>query len=814
MEKRKQTTISAFMTKKPKTNSDPNEPSSIPSTSSSSSIPDSDKPVQEKTNDVSDSMRISSETQVSSFEGMDIATVKNISISNLDQHFINILDNVWTPENTFQFPKACTDNKSKKSHRSFQSGWLKKYNWLAYSKIEDAAFCKYCMLFAVKSVGHHQGQGLGALVKTGFRLWKHALEMFNNHAKAKYHCEALIRAQNLREITVGNIVAIDKQLNRAEHEERLNNRKKLVPIIKTIILCGKQGLALRGHRDYGPIDLSQKPEINEGNFRAFLRERVDAGDSVLENHLRHPAKNAMYTSWNIQNQLIECCGAMIQKNILKKVNAAKFFSVLADEATDISSTQQMSICVRYVDETDFKICEDFVCFVPLTSATGEALATEITTQLKKLGFDTNNIRGQGYDGAAAMSGKVNGVQAHILRENPKALYVHCVAHCLNLAITDSCNIKDIRNCMGTLEKVCVFFNYPKRQLVLQKCIEELCPESRKEKLKKMCPTRWVQRHDSVIVFLELFNSIYKALNTVTDWNNKDVSTEANILQSAISASSFLVSLYILEYIFSYSILLSRFLQSENIDLALAINHTYKLKEKLQDIRNNAENEFRNLFQKVESKCRELDTTLNMPRIVGHQTNRCNIQCTTVEEYYRISVFIPFLDNFITQISNRFLKHKDVLSGFMCLFNLDKSNDYTENLKNLFAFYEKDLAENEAFINEQLLLSEYTLWQTESSQKGNNRTTAIEALSRCNKNIYPNIYTLLKLFATLPVSTCTTERSNSTLKRLKSYIRNTMTENRLVGLALMNIHYSFTFDIEEVLNLFAEKSRKLKLNVKL
>lgn len=54
-------------------------------------------------------------------------------------------------------------------------------------------------------------------------------------------------------------------------------------------------------------------------------------------------------------------------------------------------------------------------------------------------------------------------------------------------------------------------------------------------------------------------------------------------------------------------------------------------------------------------------------------------------------------------------------------------------------------------------------------------TGIDALTECNKEIYPNIYLLLKILCTLPVSTTTPERMFSALKRVKTYLRNTMTE---------------------------------------
>ena len=63
-----------------------------------------------------------------------------------------------------------------------------------------------------------------------------------------------------------------------------DNRKIMSSIVKTVIMCGRQGLPLRGHRDdsqfYG------RPEHNPGNFQVFLEARVDAGDSQLQHDSR------------------------------------------------------------------------------------------------------------------------------------------------------------------------------------------------------------------------------------------------------------------------------------------------------------------------------------------------------------------------------------------------------------------------------------------------------------------------------------------------------------------------------------------------
>ena len=58
-------------------------------------------------------------------------------------------------------------------------------------------------------------------------------------------------------------------------------------------------------------------------------------------------------------------------------------------------------------------------------------------------------------------------------------------------------------------------------------------------------------------------------------------------------------------------------------------------------------------------------------------------------------------------------------------------------------------------------------------------------------MFPNIRTILKVLLTMPMSTSTAERTFSTLRRLKTYLRNFMTEERLSSLALMAIHLGYT-----------------------
>ena len=100
----------------------------------------------------------------------------------------------------------------------------------------------------------------------------------------------------------------------------------------------------------------------------------------------------------------------IQK-IVSGINSAKCFSILADETTDISTTDIFSLCVRHVDETEVEVREQFYspCHKSNTSRQ-EQLANTFIESLKTFGIGPAYRRVQGYIGAASVSGKFKGVQ--------------------------------------------------------------------------------------------------------------------------------------------------------------------------------------------------------------------------------------------------------------------------------------------------------------------------------------------------------------------------------------------------------------------
>lgn len=80
-----------------------------------------------------------------------------------DAEKLQHLENLWTPGKNSVFPSTQHGKKQLK----FRFGWLENWKWLAYSKIEDGAYCKYCVLFS-KDRGGKGSQLLGQLCTEAF----------------------------------------------------------------------------------------------------------------------------------------------------------------------------------------------------------------------------------------------------------------------------------------------------------------------------------------------------------------------------------------------------------------------------------------------------------------------------------------------------------------------------------------------------------------------------------------------------------------------------------------------------------------------
>ena len=375
-----------------------------------------------------------SNTQSLPVSTYDIATYRDKVRTCNDSEILKLINEVFVPDSAYPFPK--------KAGRSFRLDWIKSFSWLAYSPSLDGGFCLPCVLFGDKFPSK-----LGKIKKLfsdPVVYWPDAKATFSRHVGvvSGLHRETTNMLTIFLSNMSGKTQPINVLLNINAQKLIAENRNKLVPIVDTIRLCGRLCIPLRGHRD----DSQYHPQVGSysqggvGNFVELLNYRVRGGDVVLAEHLKKCSKNATYISKTTQNELISCCGELITSKILSAVKKAKFFSIIADEAADSSNKEQMSLVLRFVDN-NLVIREDFVRFIDCKEGlAGVNLASTLLKTISNLGLDIMNCRGQGYDGAGSVAGHINGLSAHILRLNNKALYTHCHSHRINLSISKSCAV--------------------------------------------------------------------------------------------------------------------------------------------------------------------------------------------------------------------------------------------------------------------------------------------------------------------------------------------------------------------------------------
>lgn len=621
----------------------------------------------------------------------DLDDVANASVKTPDSDKYQLLKNHFKPGPNYKFPKGIHG-------RTFQSRWLQVYPWLVYSKKENGGYCLPCVLFATCG---YQSSTPGILVSRPLTAFSKALELFRKHAEKDYHKMAVVRAEEFLKVMENQQSGISHRINQTIADLVEKNRKILTSIVKTIVLCGQQNIPLRGHRDT-IIDLERTSLIpqNHGNFWALLHFRVDAGDTVLGNHLATASRNATYTSGNVQNQLIDIIGSQIRGKILVRVKNAGWYSVIADEVTDVSNKELLSIVLRYVNPETAVIREDFVGFLECdTGVTGKCLADKILGFLTMLGLDHKMLRGQGYDGAGSMAGSVNGTAALISAQYPLALYFHCASHCLNLAVVKSLQVTNVRNMMGIIGKVYYFFEgHPKRQTAFERAIEGCQPESRVSKLKDLCRTRWVQRIDAFQVFKNLHPSVVGCFESITDqglrkWSSDSLLDAAN-LKTAITKTEFLSALVITNACLKYIQALTANLQAEAQDIVSAVSEIGSVTAVLQSVRDKIDEHHSEWFLEIERMCTVVGVRPSQPRTCSHQTRRDNVPAESPSTYFKRCISIPFVDHMLSQLNSRFSSHQksSLLGMYLVPSMLVTLTDEECGVKfdQLFKLYQNDL----------------------------------------------------------------------------------------------------------------------------
>ena len=265
----------------------------------------------------------------------------------------------------------------------------------------------------------------------------------------------------------------------------------------------------------------------------------------------------------MQSEMIKVMALKILRDISSDIHNADFYTIMVDEATDVSNTSQMVLCIRWVGD-DLEPREDFIGLHAMEVINADAIVKVIKDVLLRMNLAMTRIRGQCYDGCSTMAGEKSGVAKQIKEEESRALFTHCYTHSLNLAVGDAIkNSKLMKDALETTHEITKLIKKsPKRDAKLQSLKTQSEDDSKTQKITLLCPTRWTVRAKSL-------NSIitnYSFLQDLWQWSLE------NCTDTEMKARIRGVETYMKNFDFVYGVLLGE----------LVLGHSDNLSRTLQD----------------------------------------------------------------------------------------------------------------------------------------------------------------------------------------------------------------------------------------
>ncbi|XP_071568451.1 zinc finger MYM-type protein 1-like [Temnothorax nylanderi] len=669
---------------------------------------------------------------------------------------------------------------------------LRKY--LIYSPMKKTLFCVSCRLFG----------GISQLATEGFRDWSNVNKVLSGHENSKEHLQcqiALIKRSRAKgRVDSGLCTQVKNEI-----EYWRNVLKRVIVAVKAL---ASRGLPFRGSSErFG--------SLRNGNFMMTL-ETIAEFDPFLSTHIAqcgNPGSGkTSYLSSTTCNEFINLIASKVKNTIVREIQAAKYFSIVVDSTPDIAHIDQLSFNIRYVKEDGSPI-ERFLGFLPNVGHKSEELETAVTSMLASLKIDISNCRGQSYDNASNMSGIYTGLQARLKRLNPLADYVPCAAHSLNLvgACAAEC-VTEAASFFSTLQSLYTFFAASTRRWDLLSSNGK----SSTKVLKRVDGTRWSSRHDACDSLCKNWDGVLQSLMImIEDVHEKAVTrSEAAVLKKQLGRFETVFMAIFWNSLLDRFNATSKVLQSVDIDVGVAVELYRSLIDFMESLRSDE------MFEVYVEKAKciipeeyEFDNKRSCKRKLQFGESKENEVIMTGKNKFRVETFYAILDRIRSELEKRHSAYENVFKRFDFIRNLVHLSDSTihEEATKLYNYYAKDLEDSFA-----IECVHFRQFLNKTGSKDKLKLIDLCTLIRDQNllSVFPNIDIALRISLCMAATNCSAERSFSALKRIKTYLRSSLEEERLNSLAILVIEAELMMSLkyDDIIDDFASlKSRRKPLD---
>ena len=296
------------------------------------------------------------------------------------------------------------------------------------------------------------------------------------------------------------------------------------------------------------------------------------------------------------------------------------------------------------------------------------------------------------------------------------------------------------------------------------------------------------------------------------WSSDSI-TDARGLLFAITSSEFLSALVITKHCLCYLKALISSLQGESKYVVAAVEEINNVITTLNNVRGDIITHHSEWFSEVEEMGSAVNAQLSLPRRCGRQQHRSNVPADTIE-YYRRTISVPLVDHLLTEMKSQFTSHQQAALMGLCIMPSQtvalSTEEYISKIKPISELYKDDLPSFSCFGSE--LRCWHVKWTRHKEEHGLSSLPSPPTVALRHANsMYPNIRVLLSILSTIPVTSCSAERSFSGLKRLKTLSSSSMSVPRLSGLSFLTIHQDIPINISEAIDEFSRRHpRRMEL----
>uniref|UniRef100_A0A2N9GKG5 TTF-type domain-containing protein n=1 Tax=Fagus sylvatica TaxID=28930 RepID=A0A2N9GKG5_FAGSY len=486
---------------------------------------------------------------------------------------------------------------------------------------------------------------------------------------------------------------------------------------------------------------------------ATIDKQVEALNQQRENSLEVDISS---NNWEFDPVMKDHLRRVVDKEVQNHYLSHK----IQNELINLSHEEQMSIVIRCVDVEDaseVKVEEFFLGFIKVDDTSGLGLFKRLEDTLVDLKLNIDDIRGQSYDNGANMKGSTH------------------------------------------------------RWDVLKTYVKGLSP-------KALSVTRWESHIESVRAIRSQPEELRDALIEISNTSKDDVvmAEAKGLCFNALEDFEFLISLCIWYKILDKVNWVSQVLQKEEIELENAI---IKIKELILFFEELREDGFLELIEEGKELAKKvgIEPAFTVKRVVrrkkqfdedvGEDAN----ESQSPQEKFKVTYFYHIIDQALTSLKDRFeqfQRYEEIfgflLNGKFKSISEDKLMEHCSQLQSFLEYKEHcDIYADELF---QELRYLKTLLPKDV-------TKSIDILntikSYWEEGGFQTVWVTYRILLTIPVTVASAERSFSKLKLIKTYLRTTMSQERLSGLAMISIEneYLDKLNYDDLIEDFASKNAR-------